>query len=70
MPKLPKKAVIDLQNKTFHIDGQEFPWYVSEQGIAVDGLLDPNTLCTLTFTMPADTVEIIPREPTTDSTSK
>lgn len=71
MPKLAQKAVIDLQNKTFHVDGQEFPWHIAEEGVEVDGLLDPNAFCHLTFTMLAETVEVVPRETaSTDSDSK
>jgi hypothetical protein len=62
MPKLPKKAVLDLNAEKFYIDGEEFPWYITEAGVQVDGLLDRNAIPTLTFTMFAETVEVIPKE--------
>lgn len=61
MVKLPKKAVVDLANEKLYIDGEEFPWFITEEGVEVSGLLDRNVLPTLTFTMFSETVEVIPK---------
>lgn len=62
MPSLPKKAVLDLKQQKLFIDGKEFPWYISEDGVEVTGLLGRNELPTLSFAMFAETVEVIPAD--------
>lgn len=66
--RLPQKAVLDLQAERLFIDGAEFPWYITEDGVEVGSLLDKNAIPTLSFTMFAETVEIIPKE--SEGTSK
>ncbi|UYB35505.1 hypothetical protein N9A08_12850 [Arthrobacter koreensis] len=62
MPKLPKKAVIDLRNGSLHIDGEEFPYYITEDGVGVNGLGGRRTIPILTFSVFAEDVEVIPRD--------
>jgi hypothetical protein len=57
--------VLDLTAEKLFIDGAEFPWYISEDGVDVASLLDRNAITTLSFTMFAETVEVIPKETTT-----
>lgn len=64
MPKLPRKATLDLEAQKLYIDGEEFPWYITEEGVEVSGLLDNNSPCViLTFSMLVDTAEVIPAPP-------
>lgn len=65
MPSLPKKAVVDLASKKLFIDGEEFPWFITEEGIDVSGLLGRNAIPALSFTIIAETVEVIPASETT-----
>jgi hypothetical protein len=62
MPALPKKAFLDLNQEKLFIDGKEFPWYITEEGVEVTGLLGRNELPTLSFAMFAETVEVIPKD--------
>lgn len=62
MPSLPKKVVLDMRCEKLFIDGEEFPWWITESGIEVSGLLDRNSLPTLTFSMFADNIEVIPKD--------
>ncbi len=63
MPSLPKKVVLDMRCDKLFIDGEEFPWWITESGIEVSGLLDRKNLPTLTFSMFAENVEVIPKDP-------
>ena len=60
--RLAEKAVVDLRDGSLHIDGEEFPYYITESGIAIDGLGDRNAIPTLSFSVFAQDVEVIPRE--------
>jgi hypothetical protein len=62
MPSLPKKAVLDLRCDKLYIDGAEFPWYISEDGIQVSGLGARDAVPALTFTIFADSIEVIPAD--------
>jgi hypothetical protein len=63
VPRLPDKAVIDLRAKKLFIDGEEFPWYITQDGIDIDGLGDKNALPMLSLSILVRTVEVIPDEP-------
>jgi hypothetical protein len=63
MANLPQKALVDLRDSKLYLDGQEFPWYITESGVAIDGLGDRDTLPVLTFSIYAETVEVIPKDP-------
>lgn len=60
--RLAEKAVVDLRNGSLHIDGEEFPYFITESGIAIDGLGDRNAIPTLSFSVFAKDVEVIPRD--------
>ena len=61
MGRLPKIAVLDLEAARLFIDGAEFPWYITDDGVEVGSLLDSNAIPTLSFTIFAETVEVIPK---------
>jgi hypothetical protein len=65
MPSLPKKALLDLRCNKLFIDGEEFPWYISADGVDVSGLAADNEIPGLTFKMWAETLEVIPADETT-----
>lgn len=65
MPTLAKKITVDLKDQKFYIDGVEFPWFISEEGVDVSGL--GTTLERATFTVLADTVEVIPSDAGADA---
>jgi hypothetical protein len=62
MPRLAKKITVDLQREKLHIDGQEFPWYITEEGVHATDLGNPNTLPIVTLSLLAETIEVIPKE--------
>jgi hypothetical protein len=62
MPELPRRAVIDLRANKLFIDGEEFPWYITEDGIDVIGLGDKHALPVLSFSILAETVDVIPKD--------
>jgi hypothetical protein len=62
MPKLPKTAVLDLRCNKLLIDGEEFPWYITEDGVDVAGLIGNHTIPALSFTIFAETVDVIPAD--------
>lgn len=62
VPYLAKKAVVDLNTEKLIVDGHKFPWYITQDGVDVASLLDRNAIATLSFTMFAETVEVIPKE--------
>lgn len=62
MPELAKKITIDMQNKKLLINDVEFPWFVTEEGFDVEGLLGNNEIPTVSFRVFADTVEVIPAD--------
>lgn len=62
MTALPKKAVVDLRVGRLFLDGEEFPWFITEAGIDVSGLGDRNALPVLSFSILAETVEVIPKD--------
>jgi hypothetical protein len=62
MANLPRKALVDLRCDKLFIDGEEFPWFITEDGISITGLGDRNALPMLSFSILAETVEVIPKE--------
>lgn len=63
MPSLPKKITIDQNAKKMFVDGVEFPWYITAEGVAINGVGSNHTIPTVTFSLMADTVEVIPQIP-------
>lgn len=57
--KLAKKITVDCATATMVIDGEQFGYYV-QPGVAIDGLADPNGLPTVTVSIFAESVEVIP----------
>lgn len=60
MPELAKKVTVDLASKKLFLDGVEFPYYLSEEGPKVDGLLSRNELRSVTITFFTEDLEVIP----------
>lgn len=67
MPTLAKKITVDLKDQKFYIDGVEFPWFISEEGVDVSGLGTTLEIPRATFTVLADTVEVIPSDAGADA---
>lgn len=63
MPSIPKKITIDQNSKKMFVDGVEFPWYISPAGPTVGDVGTTHDLPTVTFSLIADTVEVLPRVP-------
>lgn len=63
-PRLPRKALVDLRSKKLFLDGEEFPWFISQDGIDVQDLGNKKkALPMITFSILVQTVEVIPDEP-------
>jgi hypothetical protein len=62
MTELAKKITVDMQNKKLLINDVEFPWFVTEEGFDVEGLLANNEIPTVGFRIFAETVEVIPAD--------
>ncbi|WP_072691758.1 hypothetical protein [Rhodococcus marinonascens] len=63
MPDVAKKAVLDLSKKKFYVDGEEFPWLITDPGPTLTQSLG-YPLALMTLTLLADTVEVIPESNT------
>jgi hypothetical protein len=63
VPRLADKAVVDLRAKKLFIDGEEFPWFISQDGVDIEGLGDKKALPLLSLSILVRTVEVIPDEP-------
>lgn len=62
MPTLPEKITVDLRAKRLLVDGVEFPWYISEDGVTLTSLGDRNAAPVVRIGLLAETVEVIPEE--------
>lgn len=60
MAELAKKIVVDLPRRKLLIDGEEFGWHITEDGVDVSDLNNRNELAKVSFTVLAETVEVIP----------
>lgn len=60
MPELAKKISVDLAHKKLFVDGEEFPWRISEEGPRLMALTGPDALPSVTITFYAENVEVIP----------
>ena len=60
MPEIARKVVVDLAQKKLFINGDEFPWAISEGGVSLTALGSKNELQGVSFTMFADDVEVLP----------
>jgi hypothetical protein len=54
---------VDLRAKKLFIDGEEFPWFISQDGVDIEGLGDKKALPMLSLSILVRTVEVIPDEP-------
>lgn len=44
MPAFPKKITVDLKQSRLFVDGVEFPWFITEEGVDVEGLADDSRI--------------------------
>jgi hypothetical protein len=59
--KLPV-AVVDVVANTLSLDGVEFPWPITSEGISIHGLGHRDAMPTLCFSIFADSVHILNAE--------
>lgn len=62
MPGLAKKITIDRKRKRVLIDGEEFPYFVSEDGPQVEDACNANAVPVVMLPVLAADVEIIPEK--------
>lgn len=62
MPELAKKVTLDLARKKLFIDGEEFPWHISEEGPVLHDVMTANSLRSVSITFYAADVEVIPEK--------
>lgn len=61
MPELAKHVTVDLAQKKLYVNGEEFPFYIAEGGIRVDGLAaEVGGLATVTVTFFTEDIEVVP----------
>ena len=65
--RLAEKIVVNLGTFSLQIDGDEFPFHLTEDGVDVNDLGNPRALPSATFTVPAKTVEVIPSDAGADA---
>jgi hypothetical protein len=63
MPKLPDKVTVDLRTNQVFIDGVEFPWFITEDGVDIMDLGSRNSLAHIIIPILSETVEVIPADP-------
>jgi hypothetical protein len=63
VPKLPKKATVDLKSGKVFFDGEEVPWYIEEGGVDILDLGSKNSLPLIQLRLFADTIEVLPADP-------
>lgn len=62
VPEFAENVTIDLQRKKLLINGTEFPWFISADGIDVQDLMTENCLPSFILRIPAGTIQVIPEE--------
>lgn len=60
MPDIASKVTLDLAQKKLFIDGTEFPYAISDDGVSLSDLGSSKSLQAVTLTFFADDVEVIP----------
>ncbi len=60
MPDFAKRVTLDLKQRKMFVDGDEFPWYISEEGPTFNALADHREMRQVTVTFMTEDVEIIP----------
>lgn len=63
MPELAGKVTIDLARKKLLFDGVEFPYYLSEEGPKLGGVMASGELRSVTITFYTADLEVIPNSP-------
>jgi hypothetical protein len=61
MPDIPRLVTVDLAQKKLFVDGAEFPWYITDQGVTI-GKTASGDLGKVALTFYAEKVEIIPED--------
>lgn len=62
MPELAKNVVLDLNQKKLHINGTEFPWHISADGVQANNLGCSHELPSLTLTILCEDLEVRPQQ--------
>lgn len=62
VPEFAEKVTLDLQQKKLFINGAEFPWFISEDGVDLLDLGTENRLASVVVSIPAGSVEVIPED--------
>lgn len=60
MAKFAEKVTIDRKRKVVLIDGEEFPYFLAEEGPSVENPLDRHSPPVISLPLIANDVEIIP----------
>lgn len=60
MPELAKKVTVDRARQKLFIDGVEFPYFITEEGVQVHDVATKDVIPTVTVTFFADDIEVIP----------
>lgn len=60
MAELAGKVVLDLQQKKLFINGDEFPWAISDEGVSVSGMGRRDELPAVSLTFFAEDIEVVP----------
>lgn len=60
MPNVAKHVTLDLAQKKLFVDGQEFPWLITEDGPHFDRMCQPRAMKTVTLTFYTEDVEVVP----------
>lgn len=60
MPEAAKLVTLDLARKKLYVDGNEFPWCISEEGPQLGSVMAANEIRTVTLTFLTEDIEVIP----------
>ena len=60
MPKVPKVITVDTENHALLIDGVEFPWFISADGVTINNAGTTSHWPTVTITLLTEAVEVTP----------
>lgn len=65
MPEIAKSVVLNLKQRKLFVDGEEFPWAISEEGprLEWEGI---NSIGAVTLTILADAITVVPDQPSND----
>jgi len=60
MQKVPKVITVDTENHTLLVDGVDFPWFISTDGVTVNNVGTTSHLPSVTITILTEAVEVTP----------